>query len=377
MKIISIVGARPEFVQAVSVTAALAGGHREVLVHTGQHYDYLMSRKFFDELPLPEPTYNLEVGPGSRATQLATMIQRLEAIVAAEQPDAILVRGDTTSTLAGALVASQMDVPMIHVEAGERSYDRTMPEEISRVVADQLADVHFCASRTAVSRLAAEGLTRSVHWVGDVMLDAMLRLREQALEKSDVLDRLGLAPGGYALVTLHRAGNTDVPTRLQGVVDALNAVGEPVVFPVHPRTRAALERLGARWSSHVKAVEPLGYCDMLSLEVHARLVATDSGGVQREAYYLRIPCLTFREETEWVETVEAGWNALVGTDTATIVAAWSSSDRPAEHPPIFGDGHAAEKIVTLLDGGVVERGRTARRSARSGQSAAATVTATR
>jgi UDP-N-acetylglucosamine 2-epimerase len=201
------------------------------------------------------------------------------------------------------------------------------------------------------------------------MLDALLRLRDEALAKSAVLDRLGLQPGAYALVTLHRAGNTDVPARLQAVVDALNAVDGLVVFPVHPRTRAALERLGARWGSHVTAIEPLGYCDMLSLEVHARLVATDSGGVQREAYYLRIPCLTFREETEWVETVEAGWNTLVGADTERIVAAWSANGRPHDHPPIFGDGRAAERIVDLLDQGAIDKGRRARRGAGTAPSA--------
>jgi UDP-GlcNAc3NAcA epimerase len=362
VKVISIVGARPEFVQAVSVSAALAGGgHQEVLVHTGQHYDYLMSQAFFDELPLPMPSINLGIGSASRATQLASMMRALEPILDAERPDAVLVRGDTTSTLAGALAASQMGLPLIHVEAGERSYDRTMPEEISRVVADQLANLHFCCSRTAMTRLAAEGITESVHWVGDVMLDALLLCRAQAMRRAQpLLDRLGLRSGNYALVTLHRAHNTDDPERLATFASAFNDAPDLIVFPVHPRTRAALARLGVSWQPHVRLIEPVGYFDMLALEAHARLIATDSGGVQREAYCLRTPCLTLREETEWVETVETGWNRLVGCDRSELLAAWRRIDPPASHPPIFGDGTAARRMVDHLEAGALHDARTRR-----------------
>jgi UDP-GlcNAc3NAcA epimerase len=362
MKIVSIVGARPEFVQAVALSKALRRRHREVLVHTGQHYDYLMSQAFFEELALPTPAYTLEVGPGTRLGQLTLMLERLEATLAAECPDAVLVRGDTTSTLAGAIAAKQMDIPLVHVEAGERSYDPSMPEEVSRVATDHLADVHFCVSRTGVRRLATEGIRGSVYWVGDVMLDTLLDARATANLRSKVLERLGLRRGRYALVTIHRAGNTDDPARLAGLVTALNAAPEEVVFPIHPRTSAALERIGARWAAHVRAIPPVGYFDMIALCSGARLVATDSGGLQREAYFFGVPCLTLREETEWVETVETGWNTLVGVDPGRILEAWSKIGRPAARPPIFGDGHAAERIVEILDAGAIERARSTKRS---------------
>jgi UDP-N-acetylglucosamine 2-epimerase len=355
MRLVSIVGARPEFVQAVCLSRALAGAHEELIVHTGQHYDYEMSRRFFEELPLPTPRFNLDVGPGTRAAQLALMLARLEKVLVDVRPDAVLVRGDTTSTLAGALAASQLDLPLVHVEAGERSYDRSMPEETSRVVTDQLADVHFCASRAAVGRLAGEGLTRSVHWVGDVMYDALLSFQELALARSTVLDTLALEAERYALVTIHRAGNVDDPSRLSDLVAALNAAPGRVVFPIHPRTRAAIAQLGVTWAAHVLVVDPVGYLDMLALTARACLVTTDSGGLQLEAYCLGVPCLTLRDETEWTETVDAGWNTLVGSDPARIHAAWTRPGRPADRPPVFGDGHAAERIVGLLNEGVVER----------------------
>jgi UDP-N-acetylglucosamine 2-epimerase len=349
MKLMSIVGARPEFVQAVPLSAALAGRHEDILVHTGQHYDYVMSQQFFDELPLPAPSVNLEVGPGSRATQLAAMIERLEETIAAVRPDAVLVRGDTTSTLAGALTASQMGLPLIHVEAGERSYDRSMPEETSRVVTDHLANLHFCASRTAVRRLAAEGLTGSVHYVGDVMLDVLLAFRDRAIAKARLPRDLGLVPGSYAVVTIHRAGNTDDPGRLRRLAAALNAAPDPIVFPVHPRTRAKLADLAIAWRPHVHLIDPVGYVDMLALTAQARMVATDSGGLQREAYNLGVPCLTLRDETEWVETVQAGWNKLVGADTTRILEAWGTWAPPSERPAIFGDGRAAQHIVDRVE----------------------------
>jgi UDP-GlcNAc3NAcA epimerase len=354
MKILSIVGARPEFVQAVALSKALSGRHQEILVHTGQHYDYLMSQAFFEELALPTPAYNLEVGSGTRLGQLALMLQGLEATFTAERPDAVIVRGDTTSTLAGAIAATQRDIPLIHIEAGERSYDRSMPEEISRVATDHLASVYFCASHTAVNRLRDEGITRAVHWVGDVMLDVMLAMRATAQARSAVRERLGLREGRYALVTIHRAGNTDVPERLAALVAAVNAVDEEIVLPLHPRTAAAVQRLGVQWAPHVHAIPPVGYLDMVALCSSARLVATDSGGVQREAYFFGVPCLTLRDETEWVETVETGWNTLVGADTARILAAWSAIRLPDAHPPIFGDGHAADRIVELIDGEAIE-----------------------
>jgi UDP-N-acetylglucosamine 2-epimerase len=349
MKIISIVGARPEFIQATPVSHALRVHHKEILVHTGQHYDYLMSQTFFDELGTPAPDYNLEVGSNSHARQTAEILTRMEDVLVKEQPDLVIVRGDTNSTLAGALVASKLQIPTAHIEAGERSYERRMPEEINRLIADAVADLHFCVSQVAVNRLATEGITNSVHRVGDVMLDAMLQNLPLARSKSTVLARLELKPGTYALVTVHRPANTDDPARLQQIVDVLNRIPEVIVFPAHPRTRKALIQLGAHFADHVKLIEPVGYFDMLILEENARLIATDSGGVQREAYFLGVLCLTLRDETEWGETVKAGWNKLVGAAPDHILDAWFDFTPPVDHPPIFGDGSAAQRIVQILD----------------------------
>ena len=357
MKIVSVVGARPEFIQAAPVSRALRPAHQELLLHTGQHYDYLMSQTFFDELGIPAPDYNLEVGSGSHGQQTAEILSRMDEVLLKESPDLVIVRGDTNSTLAGALAASKLRIPVAHIEAGERSFDRRMPEEINRLVSDCLAGLHFCASQAAVERLAAEGFRDSVHWVGDVMLDAMLQNQPLARRKSDALQRFGLKQGAYALMTIHRAANTDEPARLRQIVDALNRVEETVVFPAHPRTRKALDQIQARFEPHVKLIEPVGYFDILILEENARLIATDSGGVQREAYFLGIPCLTLREETEWVETVQAGWNRLVGVEPERVLEAWFHFAPPAERPPIFGNGTAAQRIADILTGEPVQFGR--------------------
>lgn len=350
MKIVSVVGARPEFIQTTPVSRALRERHHEILVHTGQHYDYLMSQTFFDELGIPAPNYNLGVGSGLQGQQTAEILIRMEEVLLTERPDLVIVRGDTNSTLAGALAASKLHLPVVHIEAGERSFDRRMPEEINRLVADRLSDLHFCASQTAVGHLAAEGITRSVYWVGDVMFDAMLQNRSIARRKSNVLARLDLRPRAYALVTVHRAANTDDPARLGRIVEVLNQVSEPVVFPAHPRTRQALARINAHFAAHVRLIEPVGYFDMMVLEDNARLIATDSGGVQREAYFLGTPCLTLRDETEWVETVVAGWNKLVAADTGQILDAWFNFVPPDEQPPIFGDGTAGQRIAQIITG---------------------------
>ena len=351
MKIISIVGACPEFVQAMPVSRALRNSHTEVLVHTGQHYDYLMSQKFFDELGIPAPDYNLEVGSGSHGRQTAEILGRIEEVLLKEKPNLVIVRGDTNSTLAGALAASKLHIPTAHIEAGERSYDRRMPEEINQLVADTLADLHFCASQAAVQHLAEEGILKQVHLVGDVMLDAMLFMRPIARQASNILGQLELTKGCYTLVTVHRASNTDDPQRLAGIVTALNQAQEEVVFPVHPRTRNVLKASNITFRSHVKAIEPVGYFDMLVLEENARLIATDLGGVQREAYFLGVPCITLRDETEWVGTIQAGWNKLVGTNATTILNAWFEFKPPAQQLPIFGDGKAAVKIAHTISAG--------------------------
>jgi UDP-GlcNAc3NAcA epimerase len=349
MKILSVVGARPEFIQAMPVSRALRVYHQEILVHTGQHYDYRMSQAFFDELSIPAPDYNLEVGSGSQSGQTAAIMVHLEEVLLLEQPDFVIMRGDTNSSLAAALVASKLHIPFAHIEAGERSFNRNMPEEINRLVADRLADLHFCVSQVAVNNLASEGITDSVHWVGDVMLDALHYARPIARAKSNILEQLQIRPGKYSLVTIHRAANTDEPERLRQILTALNAAAETVIFPVHPRTQKTLSSLDIKIEAHVRIVEPVGYFDMLVLEENARLIATDSGGVQREAYYSKIPCLTLRDETEWMATLDTGWNKLVGADRSLIQASWSDFSPPAKSPPIYGDGTAAQRITQILN----------------------------
>ena len=349
MKIVSIVGARPEFIQATPVSRALRQRHTEILVHTGQHYDYKMSQTFFDELGTPAPDYNLEVGSGKHGKQTADILIGIEQVLLQEQPDWVMVRGDTNSTLAGALAASKLHIPLAHIEAGERSFDKRMPEEINRLVADRISDLHFCVSQTALKHLADEGITKTAHHVGDVMLDAMRHNQAIAARNSTALQRLGLMADAYVLVTVHRAANTDDPTRLRGIVQALNAAGERVVFPMHPRTRQKFEALDIAFAPNVQAIEPVGYFDMITLEANARLIATDSGGVQREAYFLSKPCITLRDETEWTETVEVGWNTLVGAQPDHILQAWRTFSPPSSQPLIFGDGCAAEKIVSILE----------------------------
>ena len=356
MKFVSIVGARPEFIQAAPVSRALRRAHREILIHTGQHYDYRMSRVFFEHLQLPEPDYNLEVGSGQHGAQTGEMLARMEEVLLDIKPDAVIIRGDTNSTLVGALAASKLHIPLIHIEAGERSYNKGMPEEINRLVADRLSDALFCVTQTAVRHLAEEGIVRGVYFSGDVMLDALQQNLPVALRESTILSRTGLYPGYYLLATVHRAYNTDNPANLRGIVAAFNAIREPIVFPIHPRTRVAIERLGLAFAPHVLAIEPVGYLDMLALESGARAILTDSGGVQREAYFLSVPCITLRTETELIETVQAGWNTLVGTQTDRIIATVRDFIPPAEHPPLFGDGHAAERIVETLETNGLEFG---------------------
>lgn len=353
MKIVSVVGARPEFVQAMPVSRALGADHHEILVHTGQHYDYQMSQKFFDELNLPCPDYNLGVGSASQARQTADIMIRFEDVLCKEMPDLVIVRGDTNSTLAAALVTSKLHIPLAHIEAGERSFNCRMAEEINRLVADRLTSLYFCVSHAATQHLAAEGITNSVHWVGDVMLDALLNALPFARDKSTILERLQIDPQHYALATIHRAENTDAPERIRQIITALNSAAEPVILPLHPRTYKVICNLDLELQKHVQCIEPVGYFDMLVLEENARLIATDSGGVQREAYYLRVPCLTLRDETEWVATVETGWNKLVGADCNSILESWFDFLPPTEHPPIYGVGSAAQRIAEILSDPVV------------------------
>ena len=351
--VVSVVGNRPQFIKAAPVARALDPLLRHVLVHTGQHYDQELSQVFFDELGLPPPDHRIDSGPGSHARQTAAMMAGLEPVLVAEAPDLVLVYGDTNSTLAGALVASKAGLRLGHVEAGLRSFDRRMPEEVNRVVADVLADLRFCPSRTAVDNLAAEGIRHGVHLVGDVMVDVANTFGPRARERSDALARLGLEPGGYALVTVHRQSNTE-PEAMPGLVAVLEAIDRPAVFPVHPRTRAALERAGllARAEAAAIVTPPLGYLDFTALLASAAAVLTDSGGVQKEAYLQRVPCLTLRDTSEWVETLELGWNRLMGgLDAAAVARAMAALAPPAGHPELYGDGHAAERIAGVIAAG--------------------------
>ncbi len=353
MKVVTVVGARPQFIKAAPVSSTLrAAGHQEVLIHTGQHYDHAMSRIFFEELGIPEPDANLGVGSGSHGAQTAQMLVGIEQVLQTEQPDWLIVYGDTNTTLAGALAACKLHIPVAHVEAGLRSFNRAMPEEHNRVLVDHCADLLLCPTATAVAHLARESITQGVHLVGDTMYDAVLRFGVVARERSRILDSLDLAPGSYLLATVHRAYNTDDAETLGTLMDVLEGLEQPVIFPVHPRTRERLGRLNGRaanQSPNLRLIEPVGYLDMLVLEQNARMILTDSGGMQKEAFFFGVPCVTLRPETEWTETVEAGWNVVAGTDEVAIRRAVLETAWPTSSPPkLFGDGSAATRIVTAL-----------------------------
>ena len=348
MKIVTIVGARPQFVKAAMVSRSLRPAAQEILVHTGQHYDENMSDVFFRELEIPAPDYHLGVGSGSHGGQTGEMLKTIEAVLLRESPDCVLVYGDTNSTLAGAIAAAKLQIPVAHVEAGLRSFNRRMPEEVNRVVTDHLASWLFAPTETAVFNLEQEGISTGVCQVGDVMYDAVLHYRERAWAHSRILKLYELRAGEYVLATLHRAGNTDDPERLKKIMKALAEVSRtvPVVFPVHPRTRRVLN--GFAGGESLLMIEPISYFDMLRLAAGARCIVTDSGGLQKEAFFLHVPCVTPRDETEWVETVESGWNTLTGADPGKIVEAVFAAKpgNPEELP--YGRGNAAERIVDVL-----------------------------
>ncbi len=354
MKVLSVVGARPQFIKVAPVTRLLRRSHHELLVHTGQHYDDAMSAAFFRDLAIPAPDVNLEVGSGSHAQMTAEILRRLEPVVLEHRPDAVLLYGDTNSTLAAALVGAKVVYAdgrrpwLAHVEAGLRSFNRQWPEEHNRVVADHLSDLLLAPTPTAMENLEREGLTDRALLSGDVMVDAF----QSASGSADAgLPALARELPGYALVTMHRGDNVDDPERLGAWLDAMR-MERPVIFPVHPRTRATLERSGTPIPANIHTIEPVGYLAMVALELGAGLIITDSGGVQREAYLAGVPCLTLRDETEWLETLEGGWNRLTGSAPAGLRSALAEEISPTlPRREIFGDGHAAERIVTALEGG--------------------------
>ena len=377
MKIITIVGARPQFIKAAAVSRMIQEFNRrsqtrlyekkriqEILVHTGQHYDYLMDKVFFEELELPKPDYHLGVGSGSHARQTGIMLEKIEAVLQKEKPKVIMVYGDTNSTLSGALAAAKLNIPVAHVEAGLRSYNQSMPEEINRLLTDHLSTLLFCPTDQAVRNLLKEGIkdgrTRIVKNVGDVMYDSILYYSKIAEKKSAILHGLNLVnPQStirnpqYYLATLHRAENTDDSKVLNSILKALNEIGRNtfVVLPLHPRTKKMMKVHHLFSFKNIKFIEPVSYLDMLKLEKNAKAILTDSGGVQKEAYWLKVPCFTLREETEWVETVKSGWNILVGTRMKRIVKEVSHQEgrrRYLKGDGVFGDGRASHKIVQIL-----------------------------
>lgn len=352
MKVISVVGARPQFIKAAPVCRALRERHEEILVHSGQHFDYQMSDVFFEELGIPKPDFNLAVGGGSHGRMTGEMLGLLEELIVEQDPDVVLVYGDTNTTLAGGLAAAKLNVPVAHVEAGLRSFNRAMPEEVNRVLVDHLSDLLLCPTQTAVDNLAAEGLTDGVSLVGDVMLDTA-RFFAEHVDAAPALERFGVEPGQFYFATVHRAATSDSPEHLSAAVRAFASLDLPVLWAVHPRTAKNLEAFGLQdeveRSDRVRAVPPISYIDTVSLLRSARALLTDSGGMQKEAYFFGVPCVTLREETEWVETVELGWNRLVGTDEQAIRSAVDGISTPAERPAVYGDGHAAEAVVAALE----------------------------
>ena len=379
MKIVTIVGARPQFIKAGAVNRAIEELNkrrkriREIWVHTGQHYDYLMDKVFFEELKLPKPDYHLGVGSGSHAKQTGLILERIEVVLQEEKPEVVMVYGDTNSTLAGALAAAKLNIPVAHVEAGLRSYNRTMPEEMNRLVTDHLSTLLFCPSDQAVRNLLKEGIKngegRIVKKIGDVMYDSMLYYSKLAEKRSTILKELGFSTPNsaraihesplhrtpnYYLATLHRAENTDNPKRLKSILKALNEIGRnaPAVLPLHPRTKKMMKvyHLFSGFKN-IKFIEPVSYFDMLKLEKNAKAILTDSGGIQKEAYWLRVPCFTLREETEWVETIGSGWNVLTGTEVKRILREVGHLEKRRKYPKgrkIYGDGEASQKIVQIL-----------------------------
>ena len=345
-RVLTVIGNRPQFIKAAAVSGPLREVAEEILVHTGQHYDDELSKVFFDELGLPRPEHRLALGGGTNTEQTSRMLAALEPLLREERPALVLVYGDTNSTLAGALAAAQAGIPVAHVEAGMRSYDRTMPEELNRVLTDHASDLLLCSSTAPAEILRGEGVTGEIEVVGDVMVDVAQLLGPRAAARAEVLQRFGVEPGRYVLATAHRAGNVDEPERLARLVALLETVPDPVVLPLHPRTAARLEQAALRFE-RVETAPPLGYLDFTALLHHARAVLTDSGGVQKEAYLAGVPCITLRGETEWTETVAAGWNTLVDLDAGAAAAALER-EPPDERPPLYGDGRAGQRVAAAL-----------------------------
>lgn len=348
MKIITVLGARPQFIKAAAVSKKLREKHEEILVHTGQHYDENMSKIFFEELDIPSPGYSLNIGSGNHGYQTGMMLIKIEEILMKEKPDCVLIYGDTNSTAAGALSASKLLIPVAHVEAGLRSLNMKMPEEQNRIVSDHLSKYLLAPTETAVKNLNNEGIRSGVYNVGDVMYDAILHFTDIAKSKSRIIDKLGYGDGEFILSTIHRAENTNDIDRLKNIVDALNESNKRIILPLHPRTKKFMEDYGLKFSSNIDIIEPVGYLDMILLEANSCKILTDSGGVQKEAFFLSKPCITMRDDTEWVETIENGWNVLVGADKDRILDALNNFVPDKPRKDFFGDGKAADRIISII-----------------------------
>jgi len=346
--ILTVVGARPQFIKAAPVSAVIREFFNEYLVHTGQHYDNNMSDVFFEQLKIPKPDLNLGVGSGSHGEQTARMLSQLEKVINEIRPDLVLIYGDTNSTLAASLAAAKLQVSIAHIEAGLRNFDLRIPEEINRVVADKLSRFLFAPTKTAVRNLQHEGIVDNVYLTGDVMFDALMRGIEISKGNTKILDECSVCPGGYCLTTIHRAENTDNVDNLKNILDALGGFSEQVLFPIHPRTRKVIRNNALELPVNIRLIDPVGYLDFIVLEANAKIIVTDSGGVQREAYCLQKPCITVFPSTSWVETVDDGWNKLVDASPESIIAAYNSDYSTTTYSAHFGDGHAAEAITEIL-----------------------------
>lgn len=348
MKIITVIGARPQFIKAAAVSNKLRENHEEILIHTGQHYDSNMSDIFFEELEIPKPNYNLKIGSGNHGYQTGNMLISLEEIYLKEKPDMVLVYGDTNSTLAGALVASKLLIPVSHVEAGLRSFNKNMPEEQNRILTDHISKYLFVPSETAVNNLKAEGIVEGVYNTGDVMFDAINLFKNKAENKSSILNLLNIDKKNYILSTIHRAENTNDINRLSNIIESLNSSDENIILPLHPRTKKFIKDYDLHLSERIKIINPIGYLDMIKLMNNSKKIVTDSGGIQKEAYFLKVPCITMRDETEWVETVNNGWNTLVGCDKEKIKNSILNFNPTTEPINVFGNGNAADIISEII-----------------------------
>ncbi|AYD39336.1 UDP-N-acetylglucosamine 2-epimerase (non-hydrolyzing) [Clostridium fermenticellae] len=351
MRVSTILGARPQFIKAAVVSKKIREKNKEIIIHTGQHYDDNMSKIFFDELEIPKPDYNLNIGSGYHGFQTGNMLIKIEDILLKEKPDIVLVYGDTNSTIAGALAASKLLIPIAHIEAGLRSFNKNMPEEQNRILTDHISDYLFAPTETSEINLKKEGISRNVFKIGDVMYDGILHFSKLASVKSMIISRLNIRDK-YILATIHRAENTNDISKLKNIVQALNESGKRIILPLHPRTQKYISQYNLKISSNVSIIHPIGYLDMLMLEKNAEKILTDSGGVQKEAFFLGKPCITLREETEWIETVNNGWNILVGSNAKKIIQSINEFLPQKERKNYFGNGDAADKIVNILNKGL-------------------------